>query len=460
MIPRRIMGLETEYGLLCASKTAGYPVVDAEEAAHELFAPLLKRTRSTNAFLPNGARLYLDVGAHPEYASAECDDLGDLLANDRAGDELYVRMARKAEEKYAELGGQLHLFKNNIDSYGNSYGCHENYLVRRRRDFRARIDSLIPFFVTRQILVGAGYLQVSDDGARYKISQRADIMNDAVSAATTRSRPMINTRDEPHGDAELYRRMHVIVGDSNMSDTTTALKFGATEALLHVIEAGKRLPTRELADPVLAIRQVSADATGRALLELKDGSTMTAVEIQREVFELVRDHFAAHGWLDKLDPIRAYVFDLWGRTLLALERDEPEKVSTEIEWIAKLLLLERYAERLGADLGDPRIQRLDLAWHDITSAGLRGPLEKSGGLTTLLSAERIEEAMSIPPQTTRAKLRGDFVALAMDSRRDYMVDWMNVRLVDESGAHQILLKDPFSAVDERVEGLMEIMDSA
>ena len=453
------MGVETEYGLLCASTKGGNPPIDAEEAAHKLFDPLLKKTRSTNAFLPNGGRLYLDVGAHPEYATAECDDLGDLIANDRAGDAIYVDMASQTNEELAGLDARLHLFKNNLDSYGNSYGCHENYLVRRRRDFRARIDSLIPFFVTRQIMVGAGYLQVTEQGARYKISQRADIMNDAVSAATTRSRPMINTRDEPHGDAELYRRLHVIVGDSTMSESTTALKIGVTEALLHVIEDGKRLPQRELEDPVKAIRDVSADTTGRALVTLKDGSTITALELQREIHDHVHNHFVANGWLDQLDPIRAYVFDLWGRTLDALEHDEHEKLTTEIDWIAKHHLLQRYADRLGVGLADPRIQRLDLAWHDITGAGLRTSLENSGGLRTLVTSERIDVAKAIPPQTTRAKLRGDFVALAMENRRDYMVDWMNIRLLEDDGARQILLKDPFSAVDEHVDALMEHMDS-
>ena len=459
MIPRRIMGVETEYGLLCASTTGGNPPIDAEESAHRLFDPLLKKTRSTNVFLPNGARLYLDVGAHPEYATAECDDLGDLIANDRAGDAIYVDMANQTNEDLTGVNGQLHLFKNNLDSYGNSYGCHENYLVRRRRDFRARIDSLIPFFVTRQIMVGAGYLQVTDDGAQYKISQRADIMNDAVSAATTRSRPMINTRDEPHGDAELYRRLHVIVGDSTMSDSTSALKLGVTEALLHVLEDGKRLPRRELEDPVKAIRQVSADTTGRALLSFKDGSTMTALELQQEIYEHVYQHFAANGWLDELDPVRAYVFDLWSRTLDALASDEQEKLSTEIDWIAKRSLLRRYSDRLGVGLEDSRMQRLDLAWHDITNAGLRTSLEKSGGLVKLVNEERIEVAKAIPPQTTRAKLRGDFVALAMENRRDYMVDWMNIRLIEDDGAHQVLLKDPFSPVDAHVDALMELMDS-
>ncbi|KTF05048.1 Pup--protein ligase [Trueperella sp. HMSC08B05] len=448
------MGIETEYGLLYASTTTGEQLLDPEETAHHLFEPLLHKARSTNAFLPNGARLYLDVGAHPEYATAECDQLADLLANDRAGDALYAQMAAEAEVKLS--GGRMHLFKNNLDSYGNSFGCHENYLVRRRRDFRQRIDGLIPYFVTRQIMVGAGYLHVGPEGASYRISQRADKMNDAVSAATTRSRPMVNTRDEPHGDAELYRRMHVIVGDSNMCDATAALKMGATEAVLDAVEDGLRLPNRALADPVRAIREVSADTTCGAVLKLADGTTMRAIDIQREVHDLVRAHFEANGWMG-LDPLRAYVFDLWGRTLDALERGDHDSLSTEIDWIAKRKLLGRLAERLGTGLDDARVQRLDLAWHDITGAGLRHKLEASGGLKKLISDDTIAQAMGIPPQTTRAKVRGDFVALAMEHRRDYMVDWMNIRLLEDAGAHQVLLKDPFNPVSAEVEELMEII---
>ncbi|WP_406714863.1 Pup--protein ligase [Trueperella pyogenes] len=454
MKPRRIMGIETEYGLLCASTTGGVPALDAEETAQRLFAPLLARTRSTSAFLPNGARLYLDVGAHPEYATAECDQLTDLLANDRAGDMLYAQLA---EETNAQItGGRVHMFKNNVDSYGNSFGCHENYLVRRRRDFRERIDNLIPYFVTRQVLVGAGFLQVGPEGATYKISQRADKMKDAVSAATTRARPMINTRDEPHGDAELYRRLHVIVGDSNMSDSTCVLKVGATEALLDAMEDGLRLPDRTLADPVRAIREVSEDLSGCAVVELASGKTMRAIDIQREIHDLVRERFESNGWMD-LDPLRAYVFDLWQRALDCLERGDEGAVATEIEWIAKRRLLVRLAERLGTGMGDVRVQRLDLAWHDITAAGLRNKLEAGGGLKKLVSDEAITEAMGIPPQTTRAKLRGDFVAVAMDRRRDYAVDWMSIRLLD-GAARQVLLKDPFSPVNEQVEELMELID--
>lgn len=457
---RRVIGLETEYGLTCAASDGGTPPMDAEEAAQYLFHDVVAHTRSTNTFLPNGARLYLDIGAHPEYASAECDQLTDLLANDRAGDLIFAQMARHATERIQAqgIGGELHLFKNNVDSAGNSYGCHENYLVRRRRDFRERIESLVPFFVTRQILVGAGHLRRTSDSVVYEISQRAEHMWDAVSSASTRSRPMINTRDEPHGDAELYRRMHVIVGDSTMSEPTTLLKVGSTEALLNVIEDGGRLPRFELAEPMAAIRAVSQDTSGRAKVELADGGSVSALDIQEAIYDYVNSYYAKTGWDANLDPVRSYMFDLWARTLQALRSGDHGAVSTEIDWIAKRALLERYCERLSVGFDDPRIARLDLAWHDVTDAGLRAKLEVTGGLRVVLDPALSAQAMGIPPQTTRAKLRGDFVAVAQDARRDYMADWSNLRIMTEAGSRTVTLKDPFASVDERVDELIAHME--
>ncbi|MFY9263022.1 MAG: Pup--protein ligase [Actinomycetaceae bacterium] len=457
---RRIIGLETEYGLASVSPSGAHLDMEAEDAAQYLFHDVLEYTRSTNTFLPNGARLYLDVGAHPEYATAECDSLTDLIANDRAGDIIYAQMAKNATQHMAEKGidGQLHLFKNNVDSHGNSYGCHENYLVRRRRDFRARIDSLIPYFVSRQIMVGAGYLRRDEDGVSYELSQRAEHMDDAVSAASTRTRPMINTRDEPHGDAELYRRMHVIVGDSSMSEPTTLLKVGATEALLNVIEDGGRLPDMTLAKPTEAIRHISRDLSGKAVVERAQGGTISALDIQHVVYSFVTDHYTRQGWFAELDPTRQYMFDLWKRTLEGLSAGDMSAVRTEIDWVAKRDLFERYMARLGVGLDDDRIARLDLAWHDITAHGLRDKLEAAGLLRTVLDPALAQQATGIPPQTTRAKLRGDFVALAQELRHDYMADWSNLRLLTNAGAVTVLLQDPFAAVDERVDKLMEQME--
>ncbi len=461
MIPQRIMGLETEFGLMCASGSGGEPPLDVEAAAAELFRPILAAGGSTNSFLPNGARLYLDVGAHPEYATAECRSVADLVANDRAGERLYASMAAQADSRLAAkgVGGRIHLFKNNLDAAGNSFGCHENYLVRRRTDYRARIAATLPYFVTRQIVAGAGYIRRAKDGpAAYCFSQRADQMWDAISSASTRSRPMINTRDEPHGDPELYRRMHVIVGDSNMCEATTALKVAATQAVLAMLEDGGILPRMELADPVSAIRDTSADLAGRARLELADGGWITPIEVQERTREAVLRHFDAKGYTAELDASTSYLLDLWGRAVESVKSGDPSAVATEIDWAAKLSLFSRYMERAGATLDDPRLARLDLAYHDITAAGLRPSMEETGMLRTFASAEAVRAAMTTPPSDTRAKLRGDFVEKARRRRLDYAADWTNLRLLEAEGARSVVLKDPFASVDERVDRLMEEMD--
>ena len=455
------MGLETEFGLMCASDSGGEPPLDVEAAAAELFRPILAAGGSTNSFLPNGARLYLDVGAHPEYATAECRSVADLVANDRAGERLCASMAAQADSRLASkgVGGRIHLFKNNLDAAGNSFGCHENYLVRRRTDYRARIAATLPYFVTRQIVAGAGYIRRAKDGpAAYCFSQRADQMWDAISSASTRSRPMINTRDEPHGDPELYRRMHVIVGDSNMCEATTALKVAATQAVLAMLEDGGILPRMELADPVMAIRDTSADLAGRARLELADGGWITPIEVQERTREAVLRHFDAKGYTAELDASTSYLLDLWGRAVESVKSGDPSAVATEIDWAAKLSLFSRYMERTGATLDDPRLARLDLAYHDITAAGLRPSMEETGMLRTFASAEAVRAAMTTPPSDTRAKLRGDFVEKARRRRLDYAADWTNLRLLEAEGTRSVVLKDPFASVDERVDRLMEEMD--
>ena len=287
MTARRILGIETEYGITCAppAGAAGRGVVgiSADDAARYLFRKVVQWGRSSNVFLRNGARLYLDVGSHPEYATAECDDVHQLVVNDRAGERILDRMVEDANALLAEDGvaGTIHLFKNNVDSAGNSFGCHENYLVRRRRDFQAMGEALVPFFITRQILTGAGHLRPrAGGGTSYAFSQRADQTWDAMSSATTRSRPIINTRDEPHGDADLYRRMHVIVGDSSVAETTTMLKVGMTDLLLAMLEDGIKVRDLALAEPMRAIREISHDTTAQVPVELATGRRMSALDIQ------------------------------------------------------------------------------------------------------------------------------------------------------------------------------------
>ena len=454
---RRIYGIETEYGITCASTTGGAPPLDADRAARLLFEPVIARSRTSNAFTRGGARLYLDVGSHPEYATAECDRLTDLLAQDRAGEITMADLAARANARLAarDVPGRIHLFKNNSDAAGAGFGCHENYLVHRRADFWNDARTLVPHLVTRQILVGAGHVLPGADGApaRYVFSQRADQMEDAVSSATTRSRPLINTRDEPHADATRYRRLHVIVGDSNIAQGSTLLKAAAMDLLLDYLEKGGSLTDLRLADPMRAIRDTCHDLSGRAPLELADGRTITPLDLQTEHLARVRAHTAD---LD-LSELHRRALDLWERGLDAVARGRPQDVAADLDWAAKHRLLTRCAERAGTGLDDPRVARLALAYHDVDpGTGLRPKLERAGLLHRLVDEDRCRAAVDTPPATTRARLRGAAVALAQDLRRDLTVDWVNLRL-DDGRTPPLALRDPFACADERVDALLDAM---
>ncbi|MCL3861887.1 Pup--protein ligase [Actinotalea sp. K2] len=451
---RRIFGLETEYGVTCAVDSGRG--LSADEVARYLFRKVVAWGRSSNVFLRNGSRLYLDVGSHPEYATAECDDVRQLVAHDRGGERILEGLVADAQQRLEHEGvaGRIHLFKNNTDSAGNSYGCHENYLVRRQGDFGRLADVLVPFLITRQVLAGAGKVLPTTRGATYCLSQRADHIWESVSSATTRSRPIINTRDEPHADAELYRRLHVIVGDSSMSETTTLLKVGATDLVLRLVEAG--IPMREIAleNPMRAIREISHDRTGNKPVQLANGRTASAVEIQEEFLSRVQD-FVATGV--ELTPVIKQTLDLWERGLRAVRTGNLALVDRELDWVIKLRLIERYQAKHGLSLDDPRIARLDLAYHDISrTEGLYNLLASRGMVERVVTDLDVFEATAVPPQTTRAKLRGDFVRRAQEARRDYTVDWVHLKLNDQA-QRTVLCKDPFLSVDERVDRLLESM---
>ena len=454
MSTRRIFGLETEYGVTCAAPDG--QGLSADEVARYLFRKVVAWGRSSNVFLRNGSRLYLDVGSHPEYATAECDDIRQLVAYDRGGERILEGLVADAQQRLELEGipGRIHLFKNNSDSAGNSYGCHENYLVRRQGDFARLADILVPFLITRQVLTGAGKIMATPKGATFCLSQRADHIWESVSSATTRSRPIINTRDEPHADAEKYRRLHVIVGDSSMAEPTTMLKVGATDMVLRVIEAG--IPMRDMAleNPMRAIREISHDMTGKAPIMLATGRTVTAIELQQEYLTRVRAFVEDSG---EISPTDKQVFDLWERGLTALETGNLASVERELDWVIKHQLIRRYQEKHSLELGDPRIARLDLAYHDISrTSGLYNLLAARGLVDKVASDVEVFESTAIPPQTTRAKLRGDFVRKAQEAKRDYTVDWVHLKLNDQA-QRTVLCKDPFQSVDERVERLIESM---
>ncbi|WP_277210524.1 Pup--protein ligase [Isoptericola croceus] len=451
---RRIFGLETEYGVTCAADDGRG--LSADEVARYLFRKVVAWGRSSNVFLRNGSRLYLDVGSHPEYATAECDDVRQLVAYDRGGERILEGLVADAQQRLEHEGlpGKVHLFKNNTDSAGNSYGCHENYLVRRQGDFSRLSDVLVPFLITRQVLTGAGKVLATPRGATYCLSQRADHIWEAVSSATTRSRPIINTRDEPHADAEHYRRLHVIVGDSSMSETTTMLKVGATDLVLRLVEAGVPVRDLTLENPIRAIREISHDSSGLQPVQLANGRSATAVDLQGEYYQRVREHVETHL---ELTPQVKQVLELWERGLRALESGDLRLVERELDWVIKKRLIERYQVKHDLTLDDPRIARLDLAYHDISrTEGLYNLLAARGMVDRVVTDLEVFESTAVPPQTTRAKLRGDFVRAAQEARRDYTVDWVHLKLNDQA-QRTVLCKDPFRNVDERVERLIESM---
>ena len=336
---RRIFGIETEYGVTCTFR--GQRRLSPDEVARYLFRRVVSWGRSSNVFLRNGARLYLDVGSHPEYATPECDDIEELVAHDRAGERILEGLLVDAEQRLHEEGiaGDIYLFKNNTDSAGNSYGCHENYLVGRHGEFSRVADVLIPFLVTRQLTCGAGKVLQTPRGAVYCLSQRAEHIWEGVSSATTRSRPIINTRDEPHADAERFRRLHVIVGDSSMAEPTTLLKVGATDLVLRMVEAGVVMRDLSLENPIRAIREISHDLTGLRRVRLANGREASALEIQSEYYLKARDFVDRRG-ID--DPVVLRVLDLWERVLEAVRTEKLELVDREIDWVIKRSLLDRY----------------------------------------------------------------------------------------------------------------------
>ena len=447
---RRIFGLENEYGVTCTLR--GQRRLSPDEVARYLFRRVVSWGRSSNVFLENGARLYLDVGSHPEYATPECDSIADLVAHDKAGERILEQLVGSAEARLREEGirGVVFLFKNNTDSAGNSYGCHENYLTSRRDDFAHYAEVLIPFLVSRQIYAGAGKVLQTARGAMYCISQRAEHIWEGVSSATTRSRPIINTRDEPHADAERYRRLHVIVGDSNMSEYATFLKIGATSILLRMLEdPAVVLRDMTLENPIRAIREISHDTTLRRRVRLANGREASALEIQSEYFNRAKRYQETKG----LSPLEDQALAMWEHCLTGLERD-PWSLDRECDWVIKHQLIERYRTKHQIPLTHPKVALIDLQYHDVNrQRGLFYKLQSAGLVERTSTDEAIDNAVEEPPQTTRARLRGEFIRRAKERRRDFTVDWVHLKLNDQA-QRTVLCKDPFKSRDERVEKLI------
>ena len=449
-LPRRIYGVETEYGVTCTLR--GQRRLSPDEVARYLFRKVVSWGRSSNVFLENGARLYLDVGSHPEYATPECDSILECVVHDRAGERVLEGLVAGAEQRLRDEGirGTIYLFKNNTDSAGNSYGCHENYLTRRTDDLSYYAETLIPFFVSRQIYAGAGHILQTARGPMFSISQRAEHIWEGVSSATTRSRPIINTRDEPHADSERFRRLHVIVGDSNMSEYTNFVKIGAAACVLRMIEDPvTMLRDLTLENPIRAIRDISHDLTCRRKIRLASGRELSALDIQRELLDRALRYADQRGFT----PEEQRGLEMWEHCIVTLEND-PMKLDREIDWVIKYRIVEEFRSRHALALDDPRVQMLDLQYHDIDrNRGVFYKMQARGMVERVCDDDAIEHAKDVAPQTTRARLRGEFIKRAKERKRDFTVDWVHLKLNDQA-QRTVLCKDPFKSHDDRVDKLI------
>ncbi|MBB5954107.1 proteasome accessory factor A [Saccharothrix tamanrassetensis] len=354
---------------------------------------------AANVILTNGARLYVDH-AHPEYSAPEVTNARDAVIWDKAGE----RVMEEAAMRAATVPGQprLQLYKNNVDGKGASYGTHENYLMQRSTPFTAVIAGLTPFFASRQVVVGSGRVGIGASGeeAGFQLSQRSDYIEVEVGLETTLKRGIINTRDEPHADADKYRRLHVIIGDANLAEYSTYLKVGTTSLVLDMIEAGRRFDDLRLLDPVRAVHQISHDPTLKTRVELAGGRKFTGLDIQNAYFERASRFVEEEGYGDR------EVLKVWGEVLDALARD-PQECADRLDWPAKLRLLEGYRARDGLAWGSPRLHLVDLQYSDVRlDKGLYNRLVARGSMKRLVSEEEVRAAVLAPPEDTRAYFRG------------------------------------------------------
>jgi proteasome accessory factor PafA2 len=432
----KVCGIETEYGIVvrggdnnpvaassllinayvnATSRKVGWDFEDESPAndargfnLDDIFPPEIE-TSMVNAVLSNGARYYVDH-AHPEISTPEVTNAAEAVRWDRAADEI-VRASMRYAADILDDGAELIVHKNNSDGKGNSYGCHENYLLSRETPFGRIVSHITPHFVTRQIFCGAGKVGCEQPGREpgdvaYQLSQRADFFEEEVGLETTLKRPIVNTRDEPHCDPQKYRRLHVIVGDANMSEVATYLKIGTTSIVLAMIEDDQFSDEFLLADPVPAIRQVSHDPTLEQTIELRDGRRATALEIQWGLLEKARKYEQTHGLASVGEQVGADVLSRWESVLAGLESD-PGSVAHWVDWLAKQRIIDGYRERHGLAPDSPKLKAIDLQYHDMR---VERCLALRAGLDTLVEQADAESAMTNPPTTTRAYFRGRCLA--------------------------------------------------
>jgi Pup amidohydrolase len=477
----KVCGIETEYGIAFRGSADGNPVVassmlvnayvehrkvgwdfedespgrDARGFAREDASPPEVETHLVNTVLTNGARYYVDH-AHPEFSTPECTTALELVRYDKAGERVLAR-SMQAASHLLPYGQEIVVYKNNSDGKGNSYGTHENYLVDRSVPFSTLVRHLIPWFVTRQVFTGSGKVGSEHGSAdvAYQISQRADFFEEEVGLETTLKRPIVNTRDEPHSDPQKYRRLHVIVGDANLCEVATFLKVGTTAVVLAMIEDGFIDKDLSLATPVPTMRKLSHDPSLRQSLQLSDGSSATAVELQWEFFRLA-EKYADETGLEVCgdEEHGAKLMQLWEHTLSLLE-DDPLRLDGMLDWVTKYNLLDAYAARNGLEWGDPKLALMDLQYHDVRpERSLYERLVKAGKITRLLDEAEVLAAMTEPPATTRAYFRGKCLSRWSDSV--VAANWDS--LIFDLGADplkRIPMMEPLRGTKAHVDELLE-----
>ena len=487
----RVTGLETEFGVLCAlagpQAAAKGDLPDVERAAALIFRHRPAGYRSTNLFLPNGGRLYLDIGDHPEYATAECVRVRDLIAQDRAGRAILAAMAQRAAASLAQRGtpARLHLLANNTDSAGHTYGCHESYSVPRYLlngsddagsgadvNGEAIMAVLTSFLATRPVLVGSGRpLQASaagsdpdgqrseDENASWGLSPRAPHLRALTSADTTGQRALVNTRDEPHADAARLRRLHVTCADTTMAEPTTGLRSAVTLLLLDALQAGWDFTDLSLADPLATLSALGESPWGDVPAVTIDGRRLTAVDVQEAFLERLTSYLDDAGVPDFLRGAEHLLEDLAPRVISSLRRHDAGSIDTEIDWAIKRRLMRAQRERhprLSGEALEALRSRVDLAYHDLNAeTGLAPRLTAQGAMARLCEPEEIERAHHAPPMT-RAALRGAFVAACLEVGADFSVTWESLRL-DSPPTAPVDLPDPLETINDAAESLTKLV---
>jgi proteasome accessory factor PafA2 len=481
----KVCGIETEYGVALRGAPDANPVLassmlingyvehrkvgwdfedespdrDARGFARDGAAPPEIETHLVNTVLTNGARYYVDH-AHPEYSTPECVDALQLVCADKAGERVLAR-SMLAARRLLPAGQEIVVYKNNSDGKGNSYGCHENYLVDRSVPFATLVRHLLPWFVTRQVFTGAGKVgcESGSDAVDYQISQRADFFEEEVGLETTLKRPIVNTRDEPHADPQKYRRLHVIVGDANLCEVATLLKVGTTAIVLTMIEDDFIDKDFSLSTPVAAMRTVSHDPSLRSTLDVIEAGQMTAVEVQWEFLRLARKYADETG-LEACggEDVGGLVLDRWEAALTSLERD-PSELAGQLDWVTKRELLQAYIDRDGLAWSDPKLALLDLQYHDVRpDRSLYERLVRAGSVERLVDEDAVKIAINDPPPSTRAYFRGRCLSRWSDAV--VAANWDSLILdVGADPLRRIPMMEPLRGTQEHVEELFNECDT-